>query len=108
MYNLTRRFDFVNNFNDFFQDFVHVETNKPLDLEVDVAGIAAKDITVHIEGSDLIIKGETNGRKLHEVHMVPRNINMDELKVTYDHGLLFIKAPTISRKIDVKIENTEK
>lgn len=106
MHRLPRKFDFVNNFNDFFQDLVHAETNNPLNLEVDAAGIAAKDITVHVEGGNLVIKGETNGRKIHEVHIVPRNIDSEKIEVRYEHGLLFIKAPTTNKKIDIKIENT--
>ena len=108
MNRLPRNFGFVNNFNDFFKDFVYAESNSPLNLEVNVAGIAAKDISVNIEGSNLIIKGETNGRKIQEVHSVPRNIDAEKIEVTYEHGLLFVKAPTVEKKIGIKVQNTEK
>lgn len=111
MYSLARKFDFVNNFNDVFQDFFHdlsySRTDQPLDLQVDVAGISAKDISISVENDHLIIKGETNGRKVNEIYLIPRNTDVEKIEATYEHGLLFIKAPTNSKKVDIKIQNMD-
>ena len=98
------------------------EANNRFVIIIDVAGINKKQINVSVSDDILIIKGErkrTNAidENLCYYHMeieygpferrirIPRNIDIDNMKIEYDNGLLNIEIPLITkqvRKIEIK------
>jgi len=98
------------------------EANNRFVIIIDVAGINKKQMNVSVSDDILIIKGErkrTNAidENLCYYHMeieygpferrirIPRNIDIDNMKIEYDNGLLNIEIPLITkqvRKIEIK------
>ncbi|MGE3062685.1 MAG: Hsp20/alpha crystallin family protein [bacterium] len=92
------------------------EANNRFVIITDVAGIDKKLINITVSDDILIIKGErkrTNAidENLCYYHMeieygpferrirIPRNIDMDNMDIEYDNGLLKIEIPLITKQV---------
>ncbi len=90
------------------------EKDGQLEIQVDVAGMEAKDIKVEIAGEDLLVTGETKTEKEEEkdkvytsefqsgslfrsIHL-PKKVDPDKTKAELKNGLLTIVAPVVAEK----------
>merc|ERR1719411_774877 len=63
-------------------------------LALNMQQYSPEDITIKLNGQELTIEANSNGEKFKQSHVIPDNINLDEMSSSFSSdGVLVVKAP---------------
>merc|ERR1711936_1482561 len=63
-------------------------------LALNMQQYSPEDITIKLNGQELTVEANSNGEKFKQSHVIPDNINLDEMSSSFSSdGVLVVKAP---------------
>merc|ERR1711936_25548 len=63
-------------------------------LALNMQQYSPEDITIKLNGQELTVEANSNGEKFKQKHIIPDNINLDEMSSSFSSdGVLVVKAP---------------
>merc|ERR1712062_50643 len=63
-------------------------------LALNMQQYSPEDITIKLNGQELTIEAASHGEKFNQKHIIPDNINLDEMSSSFSSdGVLVVKAP---------------
>jgi len=97
-----------------------MESDEHYLLRADLPGIAKKDVAITVEDNRLTIRGERKAEsKMEDENIVrmersfgsfyrslrlPKTVNEDQIKASFDHGVLSVEIPKTEKSKPKKIE----
>jgi len=88
-------------------------------VRFDLPGVEPKEVDISVEENVLTVKGErkqkfdSNGAdgwyneaaygKFHRTFALPKDVDSDAIRATYEHGVLEVKIPLVAKSVARKI-----
>jgi HSP20 family protein len=85
-----------------------IEDEKGISITAELPGVEKEDVDLDLQGSEIVIKVDTENRKYHKKIELPEDIDPDSITATYKNGVLDVcmkkrtKEEEASKKINIE------
>jgi HSP20 family protein len=75
-----------------------IEDKNGISITAELPGVEKEDVELDLQGSEIVIKVDTEGRKYHKKVELPDNIDPESISATYKNGVLEVCIKKLKEK----------